>query len=782
MNLRTSLAALTLLLVLSACGQSTSNPITPPTSSGKQHLGLVEISFNRLGTSNFSTTARNISTTNQSRTITDITNGIQIESISRGSFDVGTRGVDGMRYLSATFKVRNAAAFCAPTPCTPAAYPTVRQNLTFMAVSTQAPLTPTLGQTAISKLKLFDGSDANPSLAQGILPTHGMDYDRAALKPKVSLGGEDLQAFQESEVSSLASLLLPYGVTSVFPYGFVAHCINNCTANTRDISANPATNQFDGSVTFAVKLPLQATSAADPYSFSLLLEVVDDSTTRVTQSLEEQTTPSAVVTRAAALTGGQVFTLPGVFAPTTCSVRTAGTVASPLAYLVNSVALSATPSLANQMFAASNATITAPFAQPMTVASSSNFSVQGLMTGQKSGTYTAPANNLDFTPTTASRPGEELEVTLTNGVSSSSGLSLCPNYTFRYRTAVATTSLGTFSAATNLIPAGQSFSATVGDVNNNGNLDLITANYDTSNVSVFKGNGDGTFQAAVNFTTAAFPYGAAVGDVNNDGNLDILTANIFSSNASVLLGNGDGTFQTATNYVTSPGPHMVVVGDVNSDGKLDLMTSNYTSNNVSVLLGNGNGTFQTASSYATGTLPYSLAVGDVNNDGKLDLLTSNYTTNNASVLLNNGNGTFATAVNYSTDFTPYSVTVGDVNNDGNLDLLTANYFSNNVSVLLGNGNGTFAPAINYVTNNTALGIVLSDVNGDAKLDLLTTNNGAGNVSVLLGNGNGTFQAAANYNAGGFPYSLATGDINNDGKLDVLTANANASDVSVLLQP
>ena len=42
MNLRTSLAALTLLLVLSACGQSTSNPITPPTSSGKQHLGLVE--------------------------------------------------------------------------------------------------------------------------------------------------------------------------------------------------------------------------------------------------------------------------------------------------------------------------------------------------------------------------------------------------------------------------------------------------------------------------------------------------------------------------------------------------------------------------------------------------------------------------------------------------------------------------------------------------------------------------------------------------------------------
>ncbi len=53
-----------------------------------------------------------------------------------------------------------------------------------------------------------------------------------------------------------------------------------------------------------------------------------------------------------------------------------------------------------------------------------------------------------------------------------------------------------------------------------------------------------------------FPYFVAVADVNGDGRLDVVTANYYSADVSVLLGNGDGTFQAqqrfAVGYLHAP--------------------------------------------------------------------------------------------------------------------------------------------------------------------------------------------------------------------------------------
>jgi hypothetical protein len=359
MNLRSTIAALTTLFVLSACGQTTTNP-------SPNHVGLIQVTFTGIGTQNFKATAKSLSNTGgvQSRAITDIANSIELAPVARGSFDIGTRGVDGVRYLSATFKVRNAD-FCTPIgACSGATNPTIRKNLTFVAISRSSG-TPTLDQTAVTELLKFDGSPAAAGIAQTILPTHGMGYNGSAI---VQSGLEDFQAYKESEITSLQGVLSPFGY-EVLPYGFVVRCINNCTANTRDLAASPAVGQYDGRVTFAVKMPLQATAAADPFSFSLLFDAVDDTVTRVTQSLEEQSTPTAVTTRAAALTGASVFRLPNTAttAPTACSLRTAGTVASPLAYLVNNSVVPATPALANTMFAGASAAISADYGTPMNV-------------------------------------------------------------------------------------------------------------------------------------------------------------------------------------------------------------------------------------------------------------------------------------------------------------------------------------------------------------------------------------------------------------------------------
>ena len=69
-----------------------------------------------------------------------------------------------------------------------------------------------------------------------------------------------------------------------------------------------------------------------------------------------------------------------------------------------------------------------------------------------------------------------------------------------------------------------------------------------------------SFAAQAPFTTGAQPVSVTLGDVNGDGKLDIITANFDSNNTSVLLGNGNGTFQSQTTFATGTSPFSVTLG------------------------------------------------------------------------------------------------------------------------------------------------------------------------------------------------------------------------------
>jgi hypothetical protein len=129
---------------------------------------------------------------------------------------------------------------------------------------------------------------------------------------------------------------------------------------------------------------------------------------------------------------------------------------------------------------------------------------------------------------------------------------------------------GTFQMAVPYATAGISaLSAAVADVNGDGKPDLLAvnscvdSNCHTGVVSILLGNGDGTFQSAVTYDSGG--YGAnsiAVADVNGDGRLDLVIAN-FSVDfydsapgvATVLLNNSGPP--TTTTMVSSLNPAAV---------------------------------------------------------------------------------------------------------------------------------------------------------------------------------------------------------------------------------
>jgi hypothetical protein len=83
------------------------------------------------------------------------------------------------------------------------------------------------------------------------------------------------------------------------------------------------------------------------------------------------------------------------------------------------------------------------------------------------------------------------------------------------------------------------------DIDGDGKIDLVVANFGAKTVSFHKGNGDGTFQAAVTKTTTyTGPCVCGPASVNGDGFRDVAVACQDGADGGfeVLLGNGTGAF------------------------------------------------------------------------------------------------------------------------------------------------------------------------------------------------------------------------------------------------
>ena len=80
-------------------------------------------------------------------------------------------------------------------------------------------------------------------------------------------------------------------------------------------------------------------------------------------------------------------------------------------------------------------------------------------------------------------------------------------------------------------------------------------------------------------TAAMGPYDVAVADLDNDGKLDIVTANYNANSFSVLLGDGTGNFALAptTPIASCDTPQLVRARDLTGDGLADVIVSCFDS-------------------------------------------------------------------------------------------------------------------------------------------------------------------------------------------------------------
>ncbi|MCA9291455.1 MAG: VCBS repeat-containing protein [Phycisphaerales bacterium] len=346
-------------------------------------------------------------------------------------------------------------------------------------------------------------------------------------------------------------------------------------------------------------------------------------------------------------------------------------------------------------------------------------------------------------------------------------------------------------------PSEWSNQATIGDIDGDGDLDIIFAN--GGNFSspgtplrqrLYVNDGAGVFteeSAARLGAVTLLARGVEMGDIDNDGDLDLIFAQDFSRQPQLFVNDGTGFFanQTAVRL-----PAMLLsssraqFGDIDNDGDLDIYitsgtTSRFTCGQYRVWVNDGTGIYvdETDIRHPIGNVCNNMdcIFGDIDNDYDLDVRTASTGTNNSRMYRNNGHGIFGLVAGVPADSTCYSYDFGDINGDGAIDLLGVNAGGGSTELLLENsGFGSFTNVSSQISpnpNQDDNDSKFLDIDDDGDLDMLIGRLGSGGEKIYANDGSGNFTQLSGIITiiSDSTLDIMVADLDNDGDYDIVSA-------------
>jgi hypothetical protein len=337
----------------------------------------------------------------------------------------------------------------------------------------------------------------------------------------------------------------------------------------------------------------------------------------------------------------------------------------------------------------------------------------------------------------------------------------------------------------------------LGFFNADPNLDVAVVDASGGHVFVAVGQGNGRFTPTQTLGPIALQVNwVAAGDLTGDAK-DDLVADIDTNSSALFAGNGDGTFGKTTRWAT--GSEGLTVTDLDGKAPRDLVT--FTSDPGVV-----HGTVATKKGFRAAQLirgPAPQAAGDLDNNGTLDKVTGAPVFVKPGVIrsqvmaqLNNGKGKFGKVIvskvrKESASSGIGAIALGDIDEDGFLDVVGGfdNFqpSPNNLFWMIGNGDGSFGQLELSTTGEVhadVTSLALGFVNADQHLDIVSHT--LSQLSVRLGNGDGTFgQPIVSGSSGPDQPATLLADFTGDGTPDVVavhrTGNEDFGDSDILLE-
>jgi len=249
-------------------------------------------------------------------------------------------------------------------------------------------------------------------------------------------------------------------------------------------------------------------------------------------------------------------------------------------------------------------------------------------------------------------------------------------------------------------------STILGDIDNDGDLDLIITGQDSAAVrisKIYRNNGSASFtEIGGGSLENVYLSATSLGDIDSDGDLDLILTGLNTGGAytsKIYSNNGSGGFvETGAGSIIGVAFSSIVLGDIDRDGDLDLVLTGASGPfaDVSKIYTNNNGSgimVEKDPGSLDGMYFSGISMGDIDDDGDLDLLMAGDTTGSGSrvsrIYTNSGTGNFGeTGMGSLQIMRDSSVSLGDIDQDGDLDL-----------VLIGNSTGPLTLHALVYTNN-----------------------------------------------------------------------------------
>ena len=296
---------------------------------------------------------------------------------------------------------------------------------------------------------------------------------------------------------------------------------------------------------------------------------------------------------------------------------------------------------------------------------------------------------------------------------------------------------GKLSFEKNNISNGNYSGISAADVDNDGFIEVLaTTQQNQHNVMLqYSGKEWNLYKEDSEFSSDyGDSYSSSLFDLENDGDLDLYIAN-GSFQPGFLYVNEKGKFTRTNTDLLGPlttATFGVSAADIDKNGFQDLFVANKAGNNY-VYLNKGNGSLVSLESdiiVEDGGNSNGGSWGDFDNDGDLDLYVANGAFSGKGeadfLYRNGGNGKFSKVMDSEVTNEQHrsmSGTWGDYDNDGDLDLIVTRY-KNTSQFFQNDGSGEFCridiPAFeNEMT--FATGIALADYDFDGDLDIALAN-------------------------------------------------------------
>jgi hypothetical protein len=346
-----------------------------------------------------------------------------------------------------------------------------------------------------------------------------------------------------------------------------------------------------------------------------------------------------------------------------------------------------------------------------------------------------------------------------------------------------------------------------GDIDDDGDVDLVVGEANYEFVGVYENNGDGLFKDFDLHTTYQGPWVVKLKDVTHDGLLDLVHLQGGPGRRPMRIHPGDGaggfismTRSPEAGELECASQNTMDGADFDSDGDLDLIMGLGEANcatQVRVRENHGDGTFgiggEITLAPAGEAMPVHTVVADLNGDGLPDVVVADDGTYDLVedfpgavwVLRGIGHLAFDEPFKLPLATNPWHLATGDFDGDGDTDVAAStsdthpgDAFSpvaRYVEILLNDGNGglsagqTITLDGDYPTEFHAGVVEAADLDGDGDVDLVATVGSKlepGRIVTLLNKGDATYTVGIDNPVGWQPSSLALRDFDSDGDIDV----------------